>query len=852
MREYSREDMHQCLQGQRVLFVGDSATRVLFFAALTRLEHEASEWLLRTTFTEADPRHDLSIESEDIQLDFIWDPWLNSTAFLAEMGRFPHPSDTPHDDSNNAIVPPKLALTLVGSPGLIAARNAGESYFEIFRAATSRVVHVLGDFVHPSSENDDPLSSNVFLAPVTVPRYEMLPPGRAEALSPARIRRMNDYLHSLPNTAQSHILSAYNEMTYHVLESYEDTGLHVTGPVAERWIDIPLNARCNGFLAQADDRVASFAHQTTCCTPYPKCTRGQTWLWYGLVVLFLAPVVLYHWKGQGIASSFVPFSIVSATVLFCFIADRSHALAKSEKHFSPSWLYCLLVISAGAFAVSKRHIASHQPGGPTATKNGKIPPPKSLASAVDFLPRQLSDEWKGIMQAVFLLLVYQDQSKMPIIDRWAAFVTNAFLFLSTFGHASYFLKFEDYSFRRVSLVLFRLNLLPCLVALMLDGRASGIQDSVSHLYIVSRLVSFWFLVTYFTLRLGSHTNSSQPDFLLLRICISSVLVLYGVLTPGQYGVLDFASWAANYCCGAVWPADDMRSAIYLYWSAPYCGMAVATIAHRAALISRVVPVRHAPGETDEGVITDSDCSARLDRLLFAILHPDEFTEPLQPIFILFCFVFFCCFASVTTFMHLGETAVEGSPHLQQHITVAAVVCVAVLRNFHTMLRTSYLHWAAALGKIALELLVLHNHIWLSGNGTGRLRLFSIYPMPTEEGTLFDRLYNTRISIVQYAEIISISTVFLAVSWQCHRTTRRLAAMLFRERLGETPSATNGHSDGTKTPYMNDCRHELPRFEARPASTSRGLQRTLLSIASRAGFRAASVLFLLCITSKYYV
>ncbi|KIH92955.1 hypothetical protein SPBR_09107 [Sporothrix brasiliensis 5110] len=221
MHEYSREDIRECLGGKRVLFVGDTTMRVLFFAALTRLEHEVAEWLLRTTFTESNPRHDLAIDSETVHLHFIWDPWLNSTALDDEI-RMMEPGGDKHAGTEL-----KPDLVIIGSVGLWAARNAADDkYFDTFCTATDRVTRVMGDEVRPF---DGQHSANyVFLAPVTIPRYEMLLPGRAEAISPDRIKRMNNYLANVSPAVQSHILTSYNDMTNHIPEAYEDTGLHVT------------------------------------------------------------------------------------------------------------------------------------------------------------------------------------------------------------------------------------------------------------------------------------------------------------------------------------------------------------------------------------------------------------------------------------------------------------------------------------------------------------------------------------------------------------------------------------------------------------------------------------------------
>ncbi|CAK7244710.1 MAG: hypothetical protein STHCBS139747_006255 [Sporothrix thermara] len=596
MHEYSRDDIRECLAGKRVLFVGDSTMRVLFFAALTRLDHEAAEWLLRTTFIERNPRHDLSIESETVQLQFIWDPWLNSTLFEEELRRF-----EPGGDNKNVDSADKPDLVIIGSAGLWAARNtADDLYFDTFRAATDHVSRVMVNTVQPFGKHTT--DNYVFLAPVQIPRYELLLPDRAQALSPERITRMNGYLASLPTAVKSHILTAYNEMTYQVPEAYEDTGLHVSDAVAERWIDVPLNAL-------------------------------------------------------------------------------------------------------------------------------------------------------------------------------------SYLFLSAFGHTSYFLWFRDFSLRRVALVLLRLNLLPSLLALMLDGKDMGTPNSI----FVSAAV----------------------------VCV--------VLCLRKFGVFEILDRITQLLLGrpTMWDIPKMHQAVLTAWCGPFAGMVVAVLAQRVAilcdrmqrhqqqkqqLLSGQEPPLPGHAETNTtktktstdsnaampsgaranaGIMTGTgifshytslkDTSARnsiskdacfLDRLLVAILYPNEFMAPVQAMVIIFSSVFLFGYASATTV----SPALDGKK-ASPCLTTAAVVCFAIVRNAHARLRAIYMALPAALGAIALELSVLHNHVLLSGNGTGHLRLSPFYSPVVEHsgGSLGEYIAAAKAAVMHSLGIASITAVFLIVSWHTHQS-----------------------------------------------------------------------------------
>ncbi|ERT01492.1 hypothetical protein HMPREF1624_02742 [Sporothrix schenckii ATCC 58251] len=865
MHEYSRDDIRECLGGKRVLFVGDTTMRVLFFAALTRLEHEVAEWLLRTTFTESNPRHDLAIDSETVHLHFIWDPWLNSTALDDEI-RMMEPGGDKHAGTEL-----KPDLVIIGSVGLWAARNAADDkYFDTFCTTTDRVTRVMGDEVRPF---DGQHSANyVFLAPVTIPRYEMLRPGRAEAISPDRIKRMNNYLANVSPAVQSHILTSYNEMTNHIPEAYEDTGLHVTASVAERWIDIPLNARCNGLLLGrpvADQPVPSLVHTTTCCAAYPTPVRAQRLLWYILCAAIFVPTLIFVVKSRAaLLASHLSCTFVGLAALYCYMADRSHAFAKSEKHYNVGWLCFVSVLSVIVFLVyQKRYVWKLRGPPPTS-------PHRPSLSEVDFLPRHISNEWKGLMQVAVLLLAYQDTTQTSIVVKWSGFFTASYLFLSAFGHASYFLRVNDFSFHRVASVLFRLNILPCLLALMLDGPDKGTANSVSRLYYFPRLISFWFLIIYITLRIGSHTNRSQPHLLLLRICVSATVLVYIGLHPGPFGLFETINKAGTYLFGkrTTWAVEDMSVAVYTNWCAPYVGMVVAVVAQRAAIICDRIQRQQEQEQmllsgkfsessvrphTSTGPSTNGD-AGWLDRVLIAVLYRTEFTTPIQTMIVIFSSVFFFMFASATSVSPL----VEGDTS-HPYITSVAVACFAVVRNCHSQLRARYMMVPAALGAMALELFVLHNHILLSGNGTGHLRLLSLYAPAVEEGASFlENVSRAKIATVHCVEIVSITVIFLLVARHTYKSTRFLSLLLFGDRAAEytghspLPANMRGPVIGIDASIaaFDSGHYELPEYGDESSLTAAKepaaihLSPTTLGVQ----IRAASVLFLLWAFNQFYV
>ena len=840
MHEYSREDISYCLGGKRILFVGDSAARILFFAALTRLDHEAAEWLIRSTFVEDSPRHDLSIESESVVLDFVWDPWLNSSIFTAELST----SDPQRRDLFQAAgqpePPPKADLLVIGSSGHWAARNSGDEYFQSFKTATDLVAQSMKNLIRPFSGARDTSSDDyVFLTPVTIPRYDMLPADRAEALSPERIGRMNSYLASLSSTTRSHILTAYNEMTYHVPEAYEEAGLHVSAAVAERWIDIPLNARCNGLLARlSEDRPESLAFKATCCVAYPGLVSGQRFLLIGIFLSMLCPALFFCFKRGAVPPSSIATAFISLAVLLCYMADRSHLFAKAEKRYSAAWIYFSSVAAGVASIASLRQARL---------------PKSDISKQHGFLPRHVSDEWKGLMQVAFLLLAYHDGLEKPVAVNWSEFVLNSYLFLSAFGHTSYFLKTSDCSFRRVASILFRLNILPCLLVFMLDGQASGTLASVSYFHRFSRLVSFWFLVATVTVGLGSQKLKSRPGSMLARVCVSACFVGYGILVPRKYDLFDYASRAGLYFLDSTWDVEAMRSAVASAWCSPFFGMAIAVISHRASFIqSRTTLATLAHSLPQQGHRSKHAASVGhgfvnkgsswIDRRLVNIMFPDEFTEPLYPMFVIFCGVYAFGFANIT----LSPLADKGVYHPLS--TSAAVVCLAVVRNCHEKLQSTFLLVPSVLGGIALELTVLHKHLLLSGNGTGRLRLFSTYTAPTEGNAMIGGIFNAKVSLYQSVEVVSIIAVFIAVSWRSHQAIRQIASMLF----SSTPASHDIHEMHYKHTTDDESVYSLPMSDDDFYSESKNTKPWSGSWISDARLRAVYLLLLLWGWNRYYI
>ncbi|KAI8232871.1 hypothetical protein K4K54_011298 [Colletotrichum sp. SAR 10_86] len=408
MRELSREDMSSCLRDRHLVIAGDSTMRQIYFAAMTRLDHHVAEKAILDFAVSKNKHLNLAKDVEGVKLEFIWDPWLNSTALFSQLARFrERPGSADYEKLVREEGKDSAALIVVGTPGLWAARQGGDRYLELFREGINNLMPYLHrDFDHlvvlPKSKSQsafEELSNHVLVAPVPIPAYDKLLTSRARTITPEKIDAMNWNLDNFEPAERTHVIQSYNAMLVSHDDALLDDGLHAVDIVAERKLDVILNAHCNSGLVRN-----GYANQITCCAPYPSLSRVQVLL-LGLSILAL-PILFLDRRQDAFPSartSQVMDSLLAAATLvaiavYCLLADRTHLLIKHDKHFDvPDFILPVigLAILAGLSLRSRPSVLSSA---------------KGLATT-SFLSREQTDEWKGWMQAFILLYNYHAASE---------------------------------------------------------------------------------------------------------------------------------------------------------------------------------------------------------------------------------------------------------------------------------------------------------------------------------------------------------------------------------------------------------------------------------------------------------
>ena len=132
--------------------------------------------------------------------------------------------------------------------------------------------------------------------------------------------------------------------------------------------------------------------------------------------------------------------------------------------------------------------------------------------------RHFTEEWKGVMQIVFVLYHYFDAAEVYNLIR--VFIA-AYVWMTGFGNTAFFLKTNVYSAVRLVGMLFRLNWLVLWVCLLLDQPLM--------LYYICPLHTFFFVMVYVTWGAAYQLNATlRGKTLKLALCLAFLVCLFEI------------------------------------------------------------------------------------------------------------------------------------------------------------------------------------------------------------------------------------------------------------------------------------------------------------------------------------
>lgn len=333
-----------------------------------------------------------------------------------------------------------------------------------------------------TSNHNKMIADQVVLIPVGNVVETLLSPERALTIRNEDIQEMNEHLDLMlrSTSVTSRPTLAIPRVFNQLIKGLDDEtidGLHFSDSINTVQASILYNLRCN------DVAEKKFPFDKTCCSQYPIPNWIQVFLL--LALLAYAPTGMYYHSRCKFFPNDIKFTLYGVSVLSTLILldSKTAEPSPSALAFFPEHKY-LLPLAIFGFSTSLLFIADRtsfflKENKQYSSLNFLILSLVSLLAGfltltpqsdkdLGFLNREQTDEWKGWMQIAILIYHYLGASKISGIYNPIRVLVAAYLFMSGYGHLSFFLKKGDYGFSRVANVLVRINLLTVVLSYLMD------------------------------------------------------------------------------------------------------------------------------------------------------------------------------------------------------------------------------------------------------------------------------------------------------------------------------------------------------------------------------------------------
>lgn len=373
------------------------------------------------------------------------------------------------------------------------------------------------------------------------------------------------------------------------------------------------------------------------------------------------------------------------------------------------------------------------------------------------------------MQSLILIYHYTGASKVTGIYVIVRLLVASYLFMTGFGHTMFFYQKGDYSLRRVALVLVRLNLLSCVLPYIMR------TDYL--FYYFAPLVSFWFVVIYFTMRIGKSHNCKTP-FLLGKVVVSAILVNILIRTPR---ILESIFFMLKITSRIHWDVTEWRFRVLLDIFVVYVGMISGILYAKIATAQSLDHYRtHAAFNTVRHYV-----------LYFRII------------------LIMIALAVAGSFWALARRATDKYDYNRWHPYVSCfpILSFVYLRNADRSLRNFHSSIFAWLGRCSLETFTLQFHVWLAADTKGLLSTGIFGRAET--------LGNGR-----GEDLALLTAIFLWVSWCVACSTGILTAWIVDAGETKTEAKLDAVQDSELKRFVETVQINPPNQFNGPMGTSR--------------------------------
>lgn len=720
MHSYTSSELRTCLQHHPVAFVGDSRTRGLYYELVENLS-------LKSIKNEGKAHTDLSYfdKLSNTSVSFYWHPEVNLSMKSVYDEWIKTPEKSPH-----LIITGSGAWT-IKNQGLDAVMNYGHNLTKIKGSMETLVAKTRNESQKTQMQRQKK-SSPFPPSPVII--WIQQEPVVEDKLHEARKMITNEKI-KLFNSIASEMFPQKNSSVTVMWASFSAAykrpdastdGLHYGKAITTLELDLIFNYYCNQYLQVSD---------ATCCIPAPRLThlqRNTFAVFITCIMLFLIMFVCQHlWPAEPMGSAGAQpttpggrpsFSLrwvysdrmypvmkslfkLGIIMFYFYLCDRTNLFFKEQKEYSLSVFVLVLVIflALGAWTW--------------------VPVQQTVV-----LNRDQTNEWKGWMQLVILLYHYTGASKVLPIYVFIRLFVASYLFLSGYGHFSFFWNKGDFGLYRLCQVLTRVNILVAVLCL--------VMDRPYQFYYFVPLVSFWFVVIHAVLgawpRATAALAKDNPKYY-FTVLFKFFVLFVGISFIWSSQTLSqwiFSQWAIKELF--IDENDSVREWLFRSWLDRYI-----------ALFGMLVALAY--------------CTAKHLRLFDDNNKKSLFTRLSGFVSLIFAIVAVVGYI-IQAFTCSSKISCNETHSVVSFIPITAFV---LLRNVPGSFRSKFSKFFAWVGTISLELFIAQYHIWLAHDTKGVLVLVPRVPL---------------------LNVVLTTFVFVCISHEIHKVSGVLANALIAKDL----------------------------------------------------------------------